>query len=144
MKQHDYTKILSLHFISGEADKTKFNWFAFEIAREIASTVPDKLKKQLEKKGYKTPIFNRACIDLAKLLQQTILKQLSGEIPMMRIDHTDIERAFPGSNDKIIDSLLTCTAQAWDSQLAGCEVCPTARISNRHEYCTMFNDEFYD
>lgn len=144
MEPQDYSKIQSSHFISGEADKTKFNWFAFEIAREIASAVSVKLKKQLEKKGYKTPEFHRSCITLARSLQQTVLKQLSGEIPMMHIDHTDIEKAFPGLNDRMIDALLTCTAQAWDSQLAGCEVCPTACISNRHEYCTMFNDEFYD
>ena len=144
MEQHDYTKILSSHFISGEADKTKFNWFAFELASEIAITVPVKLKKQLAGKRYKTPEFNRSCITLAKSLQKTILKQLSGEIPMMHIDHTDIEKAFPGLNDRMIDALLTCTAQAWDSQLAGCEICPTACISNRHDYCTMFNDEFYD
>ncbi len=144
MENPDYTKIQSSHFISGEADKIKFNWFAFELASEIASDIPVKLMKQLEKKGYKISGVNRSCIALAKSLQQTVLKQLSGEISTMRIDYTDIEKAFPGLNDKIIDALLTCTAQAWDTQLAGCSMCPTACISNKDEYCTMFNDEFYN
>ncbi|MDD5727792.1 MAG: hypothetical protein PHV59_04425 [Victivallales bacterium] len=144
MKKDDYSKILSLHFASCEAEKTKFNWFAFELASEIAITVPGKLKKQLEKKGYNTPAFNRSCIALAKSLRRVVLRQLRGEIPMMRIDYTEIERAFPGLNDKMVDALLTSVGQAWDTQLAGCSICPTACVSNKDDYCTMFDDELYD
>ena len=36
----DYSTIEPYHFFSSQADKTKFNWFAFEWACEMDRAVP--------------------------------------------------------------------------------------------------------
>lgn len=139
----DYSEIKPIHFARTRKDKTKFNWFAFELASEIDQAVPNKLKKYLSKYGYTQASFNQACIQLATLLQGTVLKKLNGQIPDMEISHAQVKAAFPKLNDKTIDQLLDCTSEAWGHLLDGCSLCPSACISNRHDYAPMFDDESY-
>lgn len=139
----DYSEIEPHHFFSNQNEKTKFNWFAFELACEIDMAVSPKLKKILAKKGYTKITFNMSCIKLAKLLQNIVLKKLRNEIPEMQINYTEIEIAFPKLNDKIINNLLSCTAKAWDNLLDTCVICPSACVSNKDDYCHMFDDENY-
>jgi len=73
----DYSKIEPYHFFSSRNEKTKFNWFAFELACEIDRAVPNDTKKYLSKRGYTKQTFNKSCIDLAILLQGMVLKKLA-------------------------------------------------------------------
>lgn len=142
-KTIDYSKIAPHHFFNDDADKTKLNWFAFELACEIDRAVPTKLKKHLSKKGYPKERFNRSCIKLSKSLQGIVLKKLRNEIPDMEINYTEVEQAFPDLNDKTVDKLLICTGKAWENLLDVCVSCPTACVSNKDDYCPMFDDEEY-
>lgn len=142
-KEADYSTIEPIHFFSNKDEKTKFNWFAFELACEIECAVPAKLKKYIFKKRYTKQTFNQSCINLAILLQGIVLKKLRNEIPDMQINYTEVEEAFPKLNDKTIDELLTCTTEAWSRLLDMCVSCPTACISNKDDYCAMFDDKSY-
>lgn len=139
----DYSTIEPAHFFSNQNDKTKFNWFAFELSCEIRHAVPSRLMKYILKRGYTTQTFNQSCIKLAILLQGIILKRLRNEIPDMQINYTEVEKSFPRLNDKTIDELLICTGKAWENLLDICVVCPNACISNKDDYCAMFDDESY-
>ena len=121
----DYSKIQPNHFFSSQKEKTKFNWFAFELASEIDRAVPYGLKKYLSKKGYTKQKFNKSCINLAILLQGMVLKKLRNEIPIMQINYTEVERAFPNLNSKTTNELLDCTGKAWDNLLGICVSCPS-------------------
>ena len=72
-----------------------------------------------------------------------VLKKLRNEIPTMQINYTEVEKAFPTLNDKAINILLDCTAKAWDNLLGICVSCPSACVSNKDDYCTMFDDKSY-
>lgn len=143
IKSIDYSDIEPHHFFSSQNDKTKLNWFAFELACEIDMAVSPQLKKLLAKRGYTRQTFNMSCIRLAKLLQNVVLRKLRNEIPEMQINHSEVEVAFPKLDDKIIDKLLCCTAKAWGSLLDVCVACPSACVSNKNDYCLMFDDESY-
>jgi hypothetical protein len=138
----DYSKINPEHFFSCQSEKTKFNWFAFELACEIDRAIPNKLKQYLSKRGYTKESFNKSCIKLANLLQGVVLKKLNNEIPDMQLNYTEVEKAFPTLNDKTIDKLLTCTENAWENLLKICS-CPSACISNKDDFCPMFDDKWY-
>lgn len=140
----DYSTIKPSHFFSNRKEKTKFNWFAFELACEIKNAIPPKLKKSILKRRYTEQTINQSCVRLAFLIQGVILKKLRNEIPMMQINYTEIEEAFPKLTDKTTDALLTCTSKAWGKLLDVCVSCPSACISNKDDYCVMFDDEFYD
>ena len=72
-----------------------------------------------------------------------VLKKLSNQIPDMQINYDDVEKAFPKLNDKTIDSLLDCTGDAWENLLSICVSCPSACVSNKDNYCPMFDDSSY-
>ncbi len=131
------------NFYSNQDEKTKFNWFAFELACEIDQAVPYKLKKYLSKRGYTKEIFNKSCVELANLLQGIVLRKLNNEIPDMQLNYTEVEKAFPKLNDKTINDLLTCTENAWENLLKICVSCPSACVSNKDDYCSMFDDDAY-
>nr|VFJ68468.1 MAG: hypothetical protein BECKFM1743A_GA0114220_104735 [Candidatus Kentron sp. FM]VFJ68738.1 MAG: hypothetical protein BECKFM1743C_GA0114222_104974 [Candidatus Kentron sp. FM]VFK17095.1 MAG: hypothetical protein BECKFM1743B_GA0114221_104594 [Candidatus Kentron sp. FM] len=139
----DYSQIKPNHFFSSEKEKTNFNWFAFEFACELDMAVSFSLKKRLSKKGYTKEMFNLSCIKLSKLLQGVVLDTLNNKIPAMELNHTEIEAAFPKLDDKTIDRLLTCTEKAWAKLLDTCVLCPQACVSNKDEYCVMFDDPYY-
>ena len=139
----DYSKIQPNHFFSSRDDKTKFNWFGFELACEMDRAVPFQLKRCLSKNGYTQQTFNQSCIKLAVLLQGVVLRKLGNEIPCMEISHTEVESAFPKLNDKTINQLLDCAAKAWENLLSICASCPCACVSNKDAYCPMFDDSSY-
>ncbi|EIC21662.1 hypothetical protein [Thiorhodovibrio frisius] len=137
----DYSQIRPDHFFSCAEEKTRFNWFAFELASEIDRAVPYGTKRALAKKGYTKESFNKSCIHLARLLQAVVIKKLDGDIPIFEISYVDIEKAFPDLNDKMINKLLNFTAKAWDNLLKVCKTCPTACVTNKDMYSVMFDDE---
>lgn len=139
----DYTSIQPDHFFSNNEEKTKLNWFAFELASEIDRAVPFKLKNYIARRGYTRQTFNMSCIKLAYLLQGVALKKLGNEISDMQIDYTEVEKAFPKLNDKTIDKLLDYTAAAWENLLSVCVSCPSACVSNKDDYSPMFDDKIY-
>lgn len=139
----DYSKIQPYHFFSNQEEKTKLNWFSFELACEIDKAVPHKFKKYLSKKGYTKRDFNKSCIELATSLQAVALKKLRYEISSMEINYIDVKRAFPRLNDKTINKLLDCVGNAWENLLSVCVTCPSACVSNKEDYCQMFDDKFY-
>ena len=142
-KDVDYSKISPYHFFNDDADKKKFNWFAFESASEIEIVVPTKFKKRLSKKGYTQEMFNESCIKLSKLLQEVVLRRLRNEISNMEINYTEVEKAFPKLDDRTVDKLLTYTLEAWENLLDICVACTNACVTNKDDYCPMFDDEDY-
>ena len=142
-QNRDYSTIQPDHFFSNQQEKTKLNWLAFELACEIDRAVPLKLKKYLSRRGYTKQTFNISCIKLANLLQGVAMKKLGNEISDMQINYTEVERAFPKLNDKTVNNLLDCTAAAWENLLSICVSCPSACVSNKDDYCPMFDDETY-
>lgn len=123
--------------------KCKFNWFAFELASEIRQAITPPLARTLAKRGYDRARLERSCIALAIGLQGVVLRQLRREIPQMEIDWRQVEAAFPGLTDKLVDQLLSCTGTAWERLLSVCETCPSACVTNRGDHCPMFDDPSY-
>ena len=140
----DYSKIEPNHFFKNQDGKTKLNWFTFELACEIAAAVPARLKKALFKRGYTEQTFNKSCVVLAKALQNTVVIELRNEIREMHISYREVENAFQKLDDKIIDKLLNCTAKAWGHLLDNCISCPSACVSNKDDYCLMFDDKIHN
>ncbi|MDP2866217.1 MAG: hypothetical protein Q8O90_08240 [Elusimicrobiota bacterium] len=139
----DYSKIEPNHFFSDKDGKTKLNWFTFELACEIATAVPAQLKRALFKRGYTAQTFNKSCVTLAKTLQDIVIMELGNETWAMHISYREVEDAFQELDDKIINRLLDCTSKAWGNLLDICISCPSACISNKDDYCPMFDDNTY-
>ena len=80
---------------------------------------------------------------LAISLQGVALKKLNNEISEMEINYENVEAAFPKLNRTTINNLVDCTGEAWENLLKICVSCPGACVSNKNDYCLMFDDKSY-
>jgi hypothetical protein len=130
-------------FYRGKAQKTKLRWFCYEIALCFASAIDRKLGKRLSKRKIHRKDICGFSIHAAEQMKQVVLKKLSGEIETMYFSYTMVEEYFPSLDDKTSDMILRVVYEAWDEQLAMCEMCPVRCISEKDAYCSMFDDGPY-
>ena len=133
--------IRSTSFYSCEGEKTKLNWFCYELSVGIY----DKMKEDIEKRLKKHKISDEALagfsIYISKKIQDIILQKLSDRIEQVYFSDEMIESYFPNLNDRMVNKILDVILKTWDEQLSFCEVCPTRCISEKDVYCTMFDEE---
>jgi len=129
-------------FYSDEHEKTKLNWFCYQLALSFYLAVTSKLGKKLEKR-YRIDEEEIAdfSIYFAKRMKEIILQKLSGEIETVYFSYDLVEAYFPTLSDRMVDKMLDAIAEAWDELLSICESCPNRCVTERDEYCTMFDED---
>jgi hypothetical protein len=132
-------------FFSNDKEKTKLNWFLFELALEIERYIAKerRLTIQLRRKGVDDDRVRDFCVHYAKHMKKEILDKLAGRTASVGLGYLEIERFFPQVGDRLVDRLLTVVGKAWDSQTEACVVCPTRCISERDKRAPMFDDPDY-
>ena len=128
-------------FYSSESEKTKLNWFCYELSVGMYDEMKEDIGKQLKKHKIRDEILAVFSIYISKKMKDIILQKLSGRIDKVYFSYEMIESYFPNLDDKLVDKMLDSISETWDVQLSLCEICPTRCISEKDEYCTMFNDE---
>jgi hypothetical protein len=127
-------------FYSTEREKTKLNWFCYELSLGIYDDLKDNIGKQQKKHKISDERLAEFSIYISKKMIDIILQKLSGRIEAVYFSYEMIESYFPNIEDKFINKMLDSISKTWDMQLSFCEICPTRCISEKDEYCTMFND----
>jgi len=137
----DDTPIKSTWFYIHESEKTKLNWFLYEFACTLyvhmSSSKNSVLQRWKSKRSNKQ--LAEFCAYFSKRMKQSIYDRLDG-----------LTVATVGKEDYIFDLCHTNTAaengaildvveSSWDELLAICEICPARCISERDEYCTLFD-----
>jgi len=130
-------------FYSAEHEKTKLNWFCYEIALSFEHTIKHKLEKRLRRRRIYDEDIAEFSIYFAKEMKGIILQKLSGEIENVYFSHDMVEAYFPLLKDKLVNKILDALVEAWDEQLSVCEICPTRCVSEKDVYCTMFDEGPY-
>ena len=74
-------------------------------------------------------------------MKKIILQKLSGEIETVYFSYDLIEAYFPYLKDKMINKILDAIEEARSGLLDTCEICPTRCVTEKDEYCTMFDEE---
>ena len=77
----------------------------------------------------------------SKKLKDAILRQLSGKDKNVCISYELIESYFPNLDYRLINKMVDVISKAWDENLRFCEVCPNRCISEKDEYCPLFDDK---
>ncbi|MFH1126702.1 MAG: hypothetical protein ABIG84_06285 [archaeon] len=127
-------------FYANESEKTKLNWFCYELSMVIYGTMKQDLGSQLKKHRIDDRTFADFSVHLSRKMKIEILKKLSGQIKNVCISYEMIESCFPGIDDRLLDQMLDAVSSAWDRHMDTCVICPTRCISERNIHCTMFND----
>jgi hypothetical protein len=126
---------------SSESEKTKLNWFCYELSVGIYDDMKEDIGKQLKKHKIGDEVLAVFSIYISKNMKEIILQKISGRIEKVYFSYEMIRSYFPNLDDKFIDKMLDSISETWDKQLSFCEICPTRCISEKDAYCTMFNDE---
>jgi uncharacterized Fe-S radical SAM superfamily protein PflX len=129
-------------FYSGESEKTKLNWFCYELSIEIYDYMKKRIGSRLKRNKISDEALAEFSINISKDIKDVILQKLAGRIKNVYFSHEMIERNFPNLDDRTINRMLNIIAKVWDKLLSACEVCPTRCISEKDAYCTMFNDKY--
>ena len=137
-------------FYSSEVEKTKLNWFCYELSMAIYDDMREGIGKQLKKHKISDESLAEFSIYISKEMKNIILQKLSGRIEKVYLSYEMIESYFPnlnaffsetGINDRMINKMLDVISKTWDTLLSFCEVCPNRCISEKDAYCTMFDDK---
>ncbi len=142
---HDFMEdiIKPPSFYSRESEKTKLNWFCYEIALSIELDIKKNLGKQLMKYIIDDKAIAEFSIYYSKVMKDIILQKLSGKIKTVIHSYEPIESYFPKLNDRMVNKMLDVIVKAWEEQLDVCVNCPNRCISEKDEYCTMFDNDHY-
>jgi uncharacterized Fe-S radical SAM superfamily protein PflX len=127
-------------FYSAEFEKTKLNWFCYELSMGIYDEIMKNLGKRLKKYKIDEKALAEFSIYTSKKMKGIILQKLSGRIEKVYFSYEMVESYFPNLSDKLVNKMLDAISKVWDEQLGFCEICPTRCISEKDAYCTMFDE----
>ena len=111
-------------FYSGESEKTKLNWFCYELSIEIYDNMKRRIGNRLRRNKISDEALAEFSIDISKGMKDIILQKLLGRIKDVYFSHEMIERIFPNLDDRTINRMLDIIAKVWDEVLSACELCP--------------------
>ena len=127
-------------FCSGEREKTKLNWFCYELSIGIYDEVREDLGRRLVRMGVGDEAIASFSVQMSKALKEEILLKLSGRVDDVRVSYETVHALLPRLDDRTVDRVLDSVLGVWEGQLGICEVCPTRCISERNARCTMFDE----
>ncbi len=135
--------IQSTSFYSREDEKTKFNWFSYELSIEVYDAIKQNVGHLLKRARISDEELAAFSIFFSKKMQGIILEKLAGKIDTVYISPEMITIYFPEINDKLVNEMVNAILTAWDALLSVCGTCPNRCISEKDEYCIMFDNPFY-
>ena len=139
--QFEYSVIKPTSFYSSEHEKTKLNWFCFEISVGLFDEIKKDHGRRLKKKKIDDKAIPEFSIYVSKKMKDIVLQKLAGKIDTVYISYEMVELYFPTFNERLVNKILDTISKVWDEQLSFCGICPTRCISEKDAYCTMFDDK---
>ena len=126
-------------FYSDESEKTKLNWFCYELSIEIYDEMKRRIGNRLRRNKISDEALAEFSINISKSMKDIILQKLSGSIEKIYFSHEMIEQNFPNIDDKTVNRMLNIISRVWGKLLSLCEACPTRCISEKDAYCALFD-----
>lgn len=128
-------------FYSCESEKTKLNWFCYELSMGMYDSMKDNIGKQLKKYKISDEVLAEFLIYMSEKIRDIILEVISGKSGEMYFFYEVIEAYFPNFNDRMVNKMLDALSKAWNELRSFCKTCPVRCLSESDVYCTMFNNK---
>jgi uncharacterized Fe-S radical SAM superfamily protein PflX len=126
-------------FFSNDLEKTKLNWFCYELSISIYDKIQDNLGKELKNLEIDKKAIAEFSIHISKKIRDSILQKPPSRIEKVYVPSEVVKQYFPNLSHEIRRKMLNAISKAWDEQLSFCEICPTQCLIERDAYCTMFD-----
>jgi len=128
-------------FYSCESEKTKLNWFCYELSMGMYDNMKDDIGKELKKYKISDEVLAEFSIYMSKKIRDIILEVISGKSGEMYFFYEVIEEYFPNFNNRMVNKMLDALSKAWDELRSFCKTCPIRCLSESDVYCIMFNNK---
>jgi len=128
-------------FYSCESEKTKLNWFCYELSMGMYDNMKDDIGKELKKYKISDKVLAEFSIYMSKKIRDIILEVISGKSGEMYFFYEVIEEYFPNFNNRMVNKMLDALSKAWDELRSFCKTCPIRCLSESDVYCIMFNNK---
>jgi hypothetical protein len=128
-------------FYIDESEKTKLNWFAYELACNIFEHIDDSHKKNLRqwKAQRSDKQIAEFCAYLAKRSRYSIYDMLEGVVDLGEAGEKYI-RDYCHANTRLQNAaLVEACINAWVATLEICANCPTGCLDEADMRCEMFD-----
>ena len=100
-------------FYSNEIEKTKLNWFCYELSVSIYDDMKKDIGKWLKKHKICDEVLAEFSIYISTKMKDIILQKLSGRIDKVYFSYEMIESYFPNLDDEFINKILNSVASAF-------------------------------
>ena len=139
----DISPIQASWFYTIAEEKVKLNWFLFEYACEVYDKIKRSDNEALCKWRSRHSNKQRAefCAYFAKRMRRCVLDRIAEITDELEIDDEYILDYCHKISIRETSALMDAAVDAWVELLDICAVCPCRCLSERHEYCDMFDGE---
>jgi hypothetical protein len=129
-------------FYHNDSEKTKLNWFLYEVALEYQVFIKRSQSLEGYRKKHSEKNIARFCTYYAKRMKKSVLEQLAGLTDATILDEEYIADFYPKNTSRQNALLMQVAFDAWDSLLAVCENCPSRCLSEKDRLSDFF--DFYE
>lgn len=140
-EKYGISMIKPTSFYSCESEKTKLNWFCYELSMGMYDNMKDDIGKELKKYKISDEVLAEFSIYMSKKIRDIVLEVISGKSGEMYFFYEGIEEYFPNFNDRMVNKMLDALSKAWDELRSFCKTCSIRCLSEGDVYCAMFNNK---
>lgn len=117
-------------FYSLEGEKTKLNWFLFEIALEYYDHIKDNTELSEYRKEYDDKQIAQYCVYHAKRMKESLLRFLKGQRKSIILNRDYIAEFYHDNTVATNKALHKACMEAWEQILSACENCPVQCLND--------------
>ena len=133
-------KVAANYFYQDDGDKIKLNWFLYEYANVMFSTIEEDrgLAAYRKKHGRENIVF--FCVYFSKRMRLSITNLQRNLATALVMEASYVHEFYPNNTAAQIQKLLKAATAAWEEQARACRNCPNQCVYDGFERTDMFDN----
>jgi hypothetical protein len=133
-------KVTANNFYQDKGDHTLLNWFLYEYANVLFSSIAESSKLAHYRKKHDESNIAEFCVYFSKRLKMSINDAQIRRTAGVTIDGRYVYEFYPKKSYAQTQALLEVALVAWDEHIQICANCPNACLINPYEPTDMFEN----
>ena len=128
------------NFYQDDGDKIKLNWFCYEYANNLCSSIKTSKKLVQYRARHSSSQIADFSLYFSKRMRKSIYDRQSGKSGIIAINAQYIYEYDPKCTRRQVQALIEAAHTAWDETTLGCTVCPNRCLPEAFELTPMFDN----
>lgn len=127
-------------FYQDDGDKIKLNWFLYEYANVMFSTIEEDRELAVYRKKHSKESIAAFCVYFSKRMRLSITNLQRNLSSALVMEASFIHEFYPNSTSTQIRKLLKSATAAWEKHALTCRHCPNQCAYDGFELTDMFDN----